>query len=368
MVKINLLDLSEDKVILKKGAEGSTSEKATRDEREFSIESVDELFQTSQASKKTELEKPLPKQEEAKISEKPIKLPSKTPSEVYEESLKYDEESFDSPPNRKFYIFSGIFVVIIAAAVILYFYVFGDKSREVTQPMADATTEVQEPEQPPAQAEPRPAVNQGMLNLFSRNKAENAHGLNVARQLMNFSQNNTQFALMVLTPDQIQFTILADSRDALTNYQSNMKQQFANMKFRMVNSEEMFTSGRTKILADFTLTPGEPGSIPPISNFREITTGNLQSVIKSLSQKHQLNLQYFKKGRQTSAREFSQTKYYTTLAGDVNTLMKFLQEVVDTYPAIGFSKIAFNPSNLGALGKGQITARITMILNEDRTS
>ena len=45
-----------------------------------------------------------------------------------------------------------------------------------------------------------------------------------------------------------------------------------------------------------------------------------------------------------------------------------IKEIIDSYPAIIFSKIAFNPSSLSTAGTSQFTARITMILNEPRTS
>ncbi len=367
MVKINLLDLSEDKVIFEKGAVASTTEKAAKDDREFSIESVDELFQASQASKKPQPEKPSTKQEEEPISEKPIQSSSKTPSEVYEESIKSsEEETFNHSPRGKIFFIAGILVVGIAAAFLLYLFVFGEKEKDITPPVADAT--IEEPKQAPPETESMPAVNQQVLNLYSRNKAKNDYGLNVAQNLMSFSQNDVKFALMVLTPEQIQYSILADSRNALANYQSNMQQQLANMQFRLVNSEEMFTSGETKILADFTLALGGPNTVPPISDFKEIKSGDMQSMLRSLSQKHQLNLQYFKRGQQTKSGQFNQTKYYATLAGNVETLMRFIQEIAEAYPAISFSKIAFNPSNLSTLGKGQITARITLVLNEARMS
>ena len=54
MVKINLLDINEDRVIFEKGSDLSMKDKPAKEEREFSLESVDELFKNSQTSKQSE--------------------------------------------------------------------------------------------------------------------------------------------------------------------------------------------------------------------------------------------------------------------------------------------------------------------------
>jgi hypothetical protein len=129
----------------------------------------------------------------------------------------------------------------------------------------------------------------------------------------------------------------------------------------------MVTSGQNKILADFSFVQSGPSSSPPINNFQTIKPNGIRSMLSSLAQRHKLKLQYFKEGRMTQMKSLNQIKYYCTLSGNSKALLNYIQEISNTYPAISFSKIAFNPSNIGAIGKDQFTTRITMILNEPTT-
>lgn len=360
MVKINLLDISKENVIFGKGAERTEAKNASSDEREFSLESVDELFQTSQKTTPEKPEQPAPIQEDAPKTEPINVAPGESaPIEISE------EESFDHATKRKIFLISAIVVGVILAALSVYFFLFMEKTPE-TAPIANTTTEQGSTESPPGKS--TTGLDAKILSVYSQNKTRNSYSLNLARDLINTSQEDIHFALMILTPEQIQFSILANSRDGLSNYQTNLKNKYANMNIRMVNSESINVSGQNKILADFMLTLSAPKSTQPIKNYTEIKASGMQSSLRTIARKYQLNLEYYKNGQQAKGTLLNQTKIYCNLKGNMDQIIAFLQEVTDIYPAIGFTKIALNPSNLSALGKDQITARIVLILNEARMS
>ena len=377
MVKINLLDISEEKVIFEKGSDLTTS-KPTKEEREFSLESVNELFQTSQTSKQMEpKENELKQTEPIKIVEdmKPRNIPEKseiknrpTPSESFNVSTD-EEESFDHFSKGKlFTIIITIFIVLVVAAVI-YFFVLPEigevsSSSQLAETSPEEVIPEETPQQDNSQTQPRPTMPQEVLNIFSRNKATNNYGLSLTKKLMTTATGNISFALLVVSPNQIQFSVIADSRNSLTSYQNTLKNQFPGTNIRLVNSEELIESGQSKILADFSFALTGPGNNPPITNFQTIKPAGIKSMLNLMAQKHRLNLQYFKEGKKIQAKGTSQVKYYCTLIGNSDALLNYLKEISDTYPAISFSKVAFNPSNLGSAGKNQFSARITMILNE----
>lgn len=362
MVKINLLDISEEKAIFEKGTDLTKTEKPRKEEKEFSLETVDELFETAPTAKQPEPKKIIPREEKKLISEVPKPKPLYTSKESFKTDFD-EEESFDSFPNpKRKVLFTAVVVIIIGlVALSAYYFLFMNKEG-VTPRVADVTNEQQATESSEVQSTPN--VNQEILSLYSKNKAKNSYSLNLAKDLLSTSQNDIGFALMVLDPNQIQFSILADTRNTLNSFQTNLKNKFPKNEIRLVNSEEMIVSGQNKILGDFALTLKEPQSTPPITNYKLVKSGEMQSILRSLAQKYQLNFQYFKKGQQSKAGTFNQTKYYCTLTGNAETLIRFAQEITDTYPAIIFSKVAFNPSNLGVPGKDQMMARITFILNE----
>lgn len=365
MVKINLLDISEEKVIFEKGSELTTPDKPQKEEREFSLESVNELFQTSQTSKQTEPIKIVEK-EETKPEPETTRRTSPTPSESLKTSFD-EEESFDHFSKRRiFFIIAIIFMVL--AAVIVYFFVLPQREEDLTPEVGGVASGEMTQDQTNSEISSTAGVQQDILNIFSKNRAKNDYSLNLAQKIMNTSKPDINLALMVISPNQIQFSVIADSRSALVSYQNNLKSQFPETNVRLVNSEEMPVSGQNKILADFAFSPTGPGSSPQVTNFKLIKASDVKSTLNSLAQKHKLNLQYFKEGQKIQDKEFTQIKYYCNLAGNSNALMNFIKEITDSYPAIIFSKIAFNPSSTSTTGMGRFTVRITMILNEPRTS
>ena len=125
----------------------------------------------------------------------------------------------------------------------------------------------------------------------------------------------------------------------------------------------MNISGKMKIGADFTLSSKGPTTGSPLANFKTIKSGDLQSTVGALAQKHRLNLQHFKKGQPVKEGQFDQIKFYCTLSGNRDTIINFIKEITSSYPAISISKIALNPS-----GSGTFTGRMNLILNEARTN
>jgi hypothetical protein len=360
MVKINLLDIDEERVIYEKGSDLSIKEKPAKEGREFSLESVDELFKTSQTSKQaepTQQTKPEePKQPASKIAQTPI--------DVHEDDYMAgvnEEESFDHfPRGGKLFKVVAIMVLLIAAALV-YFFVFAEKGGEKEQPVAEASEESQGAESSPT--ETTSTVKPELASFYSQNKAKNIYTLNSAQEVMKSSRGNIQIALMVLTEDQIQFSVLADSRDALAAYQTTLEQQFSSTQLRLVESYDMNVSGKTKVGADFILALKGPAAGAPVSNVKTIKSGDLQSTFRALAQKHRLNMQSFNRGQAVRGGQFNQIKFYCNLSGNRDAIINFIKEVTDSYPAISVSKIAINPS-----GSAGFMARMTLILNEARIS
>jgi len=356
MVKINLLDINEERVIFEKGSDLSIKDKPAKEEREFSLESVDELFETSQTSKQAGLTQQTKSEEPKQSAPKTTQGPTFTPENDYKTGVD-EEESFDHfPKGSKLFGVVAIMVLIIAA-VLVYFFIFAEKGEDKELTFAEEAKEDIKTDRSPAETAPQ--MKPELMSFYSQNKAKNSYNLNLVQDLMKSSRGNIQIALMVLTADQIQFSVLADSKDALAAYQTNLRQQFSNTQLRLVESYDMNVSGKMKIGADFTLALKGPSAGSSITNFKTIRSGDIQSTFSALAQKHGLNLQQFKKGQPFKEGQFNQIKFYCTLSGNGDTIINFIKEVTDSYPAISVLKIALNPS-----GSAAFTARMTLILNE----
>lgn len=356
MVKLNLLDISEENVIMDKSEEVSATGKSGKEEREFSLETVDELFQSSQVSKQSDVKKTAPVGEAQKTPQESQPL-SKT---IGEPEL-IDVEAFDAPSRKPLLIVSLIVILILGALAAYYFLVM---KGEDAAPAETAEPTSQRFAREGASEEQTPGIDPQIQALYVQNKSGNVHGLNLAQQLLGASQPDIQLALMVLTPGQIQFSVQTGSRAALNSYQENLRKNFPTSEIRLVNTEEMRIAGQNRILADFTFPLSQPGATAAVRDFEKTTPEAIQTAFRTLAQKHRINLQSFKKGQETRTDRVVQVKHYSILAGDQDRVMSFMQEVADTYPAILFTKIAFNPSDLGGAGRNQITARINFVLNE----
>lgn len=361
MEKVNLLNINEDWVIFEKGSDLSMKDKPAKEEREFSLESVDELFKTSKTSKQAELTPKLTLEEpETPAASKITQSPVYSAENDYKAGID-EEESFDHFPRGGKLLGVIIVMVLLISAALVYFFGFAQKGGDKKPPVAEASQE--DLGTNGSHTETMPAMKPELANFYSQNKAKNVYNLNLAQGLMKSTSGNVQIALMVLTPDQIQFSVLADTRDALTAYQAALKQQFSNAPFRLVESYNMNISGKMKIGADFTSALKGPGSGAPVSDFRTVKSGDLQLTFATLAQKHRLNMQHFKKGQPVKEGQFNRIKFYCNLTGNKDTIINFIKEVTESYPAISVSKIALNPS-----GSAAFTARMTLILNEARIS
>lgn len=361
MKKINLLDLNEERVIFEKGSDLSMKERPAKEEREFSLESVDELFKTSQTSKQVGLTQPTKPEEPKQPPPITTKSAVYTPPENDYKAGVDEEESFDHFPRGGKIFGVVIIMVLLIAAALIYFFVFAEKGGEEEPPVAEVSNESPITDSSPTETTPQ--MKPELMSFYSQNKAKSNYILNLAQDLMKSSRGDIQIALMVLTADQIQFSVLADSKNALAAYQATLRQQFSNTQLRLVESYDMNISGKMKTGADFTLALKGTSAGSSITNFKTIRSGDIESTFGALAKKHSLNLQNFNKGQPVKGGQFNQIKFYCTLSGNRDTIINFIKEVTDSYPAISVSKIALNPS-----GSTGFTARMTLILNEVRIS
>jgi hypothetical protein len=364
MVKINLLDINEERVIFEKGSDLSVKDKPAREEREFSLESVDELFKTSQTSKEPEAAKQTKPEKPKQTAPKKIERPTSTysPQSGYKTSVN-EEESFDHFPKGGKLLAVFVVVALIIIAALLYFFVFAQKGEDNQIPVVEASKEGPETDISPNETTPqmKPDVKPELMSFYSQNNAKNNYNLDLAQNLLKSSSGTVEIALMVLTGDQIQFSVLADSKDALAGYQTNLRQRFASAQPRLIESYDMNVSGKMKAAADFTLSLKGPTGGTPLANFTAIRSGDLQSTFEALAKKHRLSLQHLKTGKPVQEGQFNQIKFYCTVSGNRDTIINFIKEATSSYPAISISKIALNPS-----GTGSFAARMNLILNESR--
>ncbi|MFQ5584796.1 MAG: hypothetical protein ACE5GL_10210, partial [Calditrichia bacterium] len=151
-------------------------------------------------------------------------------------------------------------------------------------------------------------------------------------------------------------------------FRSYLKSSFPGAKIRMVNTESIAENGITKILADFTLDLAQGGANPPSVETRDITSKSISSILRASTKNHNLDLQKFNKGRETTDRQVRKTNYYCQISGTMSDVLEFIDEMSRSYPAIYFSKITLNPRNRTLSKDGNVITRITLVLSEQGVS
>lgn len=375
MVKLNLLnapDTGNESIPEENRHEEKAAEKPTEKKREgeesFS-ESIEKLIQPKKEPAGFEYETASKMEGGATAEEAEKAAPQKTapPPKPQEPGItsEFDEDvTFEQSHNRKMlFIILGIVLVIAIAAIILFQFFMPGKEEAIPP---TAKTEIAETPQPAK--EETPVENKQLQEIFASNQRQNMGSFNSLRQLNALSTTNLAYSLLIIKPGQIQLTVLANSTEDLDAFRSSLKSSFPGTKIRMVNTESIAENGVSKTVADFTLDLAQGETNPPAVETRDITSKSISSILRASTKSHNLDLQKFNKGRETTDRQVRRTNYYCQISGTLSDILEFIDEMSRSYPAIYFSKITLNPRNRTISKEGNVITRITLVLSEQGVS
>jgi hypothetical protein len=207
---------------------------------------------------------------------------------------------------------------------------------------------------------PQPAVNP-LTGVFQKNLGINSY-LNISLQQIIAKKSGTiRFALVVLTPGEINLTVISDASDKVARFKNDLNKSFANLNFTTIATQTKMINRNQMIFADLS-TKISPSSLPTSS----AAVGDIKSPaafdqeLGSLIKKHRLTLEYLKTGKTIDNGQYQTNHFYLNVSGKKEGVLNFISDISTSFPAAQISKISLNPSNLTTYSDSYLSTRINI--------
>ncbi len=352
MVKLNFKETSSIPASSKDKKEEVKGQHPEREEQQKPKEEFDISFESTESFfPKVEEE---PEQEPSRptfFEENESSTTEKESSAGY--SFEDEESSFKSTiTQKKLYLIFGAIAgaLLVIIFIILQLIKTEDDGKIAEQPKTETTTTEQTSGGPTSQA---------MLSVYQNNMANNRF---INQQLINFidkKPNSADYSLIVLTPSEMNLTVLADSRNQIAEFHIDLKQNFPNYAFRIISAQSMLEGNVNKIYADISAKIDPNQILPSSANISvSVQPQNISSEIKELTQQNDVNLQYFKEGKITDRNNYREIFYYVNIGGKKDNILQFLADMVNSYPMLRINKFSIYPYNLETITDQNLLTRI----------
>lgn len=312
---------------------------------DLSFESTESFFPRADVEREPETKTELPEFEEApraRAEEKPV-----------DRSITPNKEFYPGPPSsqKRIYI---IFGAAAALLLVIIFFIFQFMKSGAEKPAVSGT----ESETSTSQS---PAISQGIMPVYQTNVASNNF---LDARLQDFFAKkpaSADYSLIVMTPTEINLTVLGDSRDQIAQFTVDLKKAFPALAFHLVSVQNKYEDGNQLIYADLSTPISSRQIASPVSKISvDIQPKDIKKELTGLAQKNQVNLPYFKQGKIIDHNGYQETLYYVNLSGQKDNIMKFLSGVISAYPMIRINKLSIFPYNLQTISGQNLSTRLTL--------
>lgn len=217
--------------------------------------------------------------------------------------------------------------------------------------------------QAPAESKPlgpQPAVNP-LTGVFQKNLGINSYLNSHLQQIIAKKNGTIRFALVVLTPGEINLTVISDASDKVARFKNDLNKSFANLNFTTIATQTKMINRNQMIFVDLS-TKISPSSLPTSS----AAVGDVKppaafdQEMGSLIKKHRLTLEYLKTGKTIDNGQYQANHFYLNVSGKKEGVLNLISDISTSYPAAQISKISLNPSNLTTYSDSYLSARINI--------
>ncbi len=303
---------------------------------------------------------PLPTEEEFQIIEQPEETPTKKMRfRTQQEPLDLMEEKWERPA-------SGIFKkVLIAILVLVVIGGVGGGIYKLTDGLsnlpflkrgkAPATVKKPQPTTPAEKPSTIPAV-------YQENAAINQSIYTSLQQLVSKKPATVRYALMVLTPSEINLTLVSDSEGKITQFKNDLNKEIRGFNLKTLSSRKRVINNASMYFADLkTSTSISQVSSASVSvSGSTVTPANLSDEIQALAKKHKIHIEKIQSGKRRDTLTFSEIPYYLNVNGSKDNLLNFLSEMLSGNLAIRLVKLSLNPTNMVTFSDQQLSVRINV--------
>ena len=161
-----------------------------------------------------------------------------------------EEESYITPyatPWKKIITILGIIAVLVVATIFIIFQLREKKGEEqITQ--VTEKEQIEKEEITTAEATKTP----DLIPIYQQNVTTNKFISNQLNGLIAKKPESADFVLIVMSPSEIHFTVLTDSRDQIAQTNIDFKKAFPNFGFRVVSIQPRIIDGKERLYADIS--------------------------------------------------------------------------------------------------------------------
>lgn len=292
--------------------------------------------------------------------------------DIFQESVEVFDDRGSSGFKKTFIIIVFVIAILGGGGFFLYKFTgifnnlpFISKPPTTTEKPIEVESPAQDVKTPPAATQSKPAstpASSPMLPIWQKNMGNNQFVSSNLERIMSQKSSFSRFSLIILTPNEINLTILSDSPDKIARFKDDLNKATGQINFRTIDTQEKNINRSRLIFADLSAQV-PAGYIRPALETpqRGIPSDNLKNDVSTLSRKHKIKLDYFKAGKSVSGAQFTQHYYYINISGSRDGTLSFLKELTSTFPAIQINKIAVNPTNLVTYSDNSLFIRINFL-------
>ncbi len=358
MVKVNLKTTPSTDV--PGGEETSSGRESTASERQPpERENIDLSFDSMESFFPKTDEEPSPPEGEESFVEERESPPVEPKAEIKIVDHDEDISPFKSSiSKKKLYILFSISALVLLIVIFLIIRFLGKGEESVTQPIAEETPATSETEQPLAAP-----TEDALTPLLRQNLTTNRFINDQLRNFISQKPASADYSLIVITPTEINFTVLAESRDQVARFHMDLKKAFPNFNFRILSVQSKYENGKEMFYADFQApisTVKASSSSAGGSALQPAPVQNFADAIKTLTAGNKIKLQYFKEGKVVDREFYREVLYYIHLNGKKQNILDFLKQLIQKYPNIRINKFAIFPYNLETISDRSLSTRISL--------
>jgi hypothetical protein len=366
MAKFNFINNSPISKSVQKSEEKTEKDYSMTSEASEKNEDIDLSFTSTESFfEKAEIEdRDISSESFITASEKPSKVEEK---EEYKFKSYFDDESvldsfkpkiFD---NKLFLFFAGAAVILLIIIFVLYQFIKGDGDVvDLSQPPPSTVTEERESSPVPSPVPPpEQKMTPSLTPIFQQTTYSNRIVKNNLLNLFSKQPNSGDYTLIVLTPAEINLTILGNSRNQVTNFNSALIKAFPNFGFKVISMHSKYDGNREFFHADLVgkIAPSTSTS-QPISPSQPISEKDVSSVFQNLTKRNDLKIENFNGGKVTDRSSYRERFYYITLRAKKENIIKLVTQIAETYPMFQITKLSVHSYDLGIISDRDIITRL----------
>lgn len=265
-----------------------------------------------------------------------------------------DETTYYSPSSKKKYLF--IFLIVVVIGAIIYGGMRFAKSLNIFD-FFKKTTQAPPPDTQPATG----TISQKHLGLYQKNLGSNQFLNDKLQKVVGARSSGIRFSLIVLTPSEINLTVLADSKAKISTFKSNLQKSMPNLTFRTISTKSKLINRAEFVFAD--LNSKIPASAVPafsgaMTGFNESPEFSKQ--IQNLTKQQNIKLEYLKQGRISEDKAYKVSSFYMNLNGNRSNLLNLMSALTSQFPLLQVNKISINPTNYVTYSDNQLSVRLNV--------